>query len=600
MEIINKKSKIACFIHSTNIELHKTEILEYLVNYLNNLGIINKLDFLFINNIGINIDEDYFKKINDKIIVVNYSNDNNLFENCTLKQLYSFSKLNTDYKILYLHTKGVSYEKNHHFYKGIISWINYMLYCLVDNLDSCLNILKHKEVVGCNYRVEGGNPIHFSGNFWWATSKYLNKLSIVGLNNKYDAEFWLFCKNPSYFNAHFIKHMYENVYPLTYYKNTVLNNFKIEENKLNNPKYIHCLIGWDGVGLCNQLFSLISCIFNNVDKQGLKIILLYKFLNDFETNIYSLSSEIFDLDKMNIFLKQYDIILLDKYTTQLEIISVKYGIDDKNIDITEKIVEKYYNSNDNSLIIPIHTNINELYHDPVPNVVKFIYVKYKINNMVFDDMFIENSRIELNYLNSQEKHKQNGIKNENKNNIELFDKILKNITFNEKYYNVANNFIYNIIEEINIKEINIKEKINIIHIRNETDAINFWGGINKLNPVQYKETLENKYIYLITKYLDKNSHNIILSMNTDNKVIDYLKDNNYSYNFINKNDYGREINAIVDLIISNKCSGVFIGNVNPINFHGSSFSYCIYKMLDSNIKKILVDTDDILHEEYIL
>ena len=105
---------------------------------------------------------------------------------------------------------------------------------------------------------------------------------------------------------------------------------------------------------------------------------------------------------------------------------------------------------------------------------------------------------------------------------------------------------------------------------------------------------------MIEKYLDKNSHNIVLSMNTDNKVIDYLKHNNYNYNFINKNNCGREINAIIDLIISNKCNNVFIGNIHPINFHGSTFSYCIYKMLDDHIKKILIDLDNINHEEYVL
>jgi hypothetical protein len=597
MEIYKKKSKNACFIHSTNIDLNKTEILEYLVNYLNNLEFIDKMDFLFINNIGIEINEDHFKKINDNkfsnIIIVNYSNDNNLFENCTLKQLYSFSKLNPDYKILYLHTKGVSHDKTHKFYKGIISWINYMLYCLVDNYESCINILQDVDVIGCNYRIKGENPIHFSGNYWWATSNYINKLSIVGLNTKYDAEFWLFGKNPSYFNIHTLNYMYENNYPQSYYKNSVINNFKIKENKINNPTFTHCLLGWKGIGLCNQLFSLVSCIFDNINKNGIKIIVLYEFLNDIETNIYSNSSEIFDLEIINIFLAKYNIILLDKYKSKLEIIDIKYGIDDNNIDITEKIVKKYYNSNENSLIVPINTNINKLYYDPEPGIVKFIYVKYKINNMIFNNIFLENSQIELNNLNSEKKHKQNEITIENKKNIKLFDIILKNITFNKKYYNIANSFI----RTLNITE---KIKINIIHIRNELDAITFWGNINKIKPVKYKEILENKYIYLIEKYLDKNSHNIVLSMNTDNKVIDYLKHNNYNYNFINKNNCGREINAIIDLIISNKCNNVFIGNIHPINFNGSTFSYCIYKMLDDHIKKILIDLDNINHEEYVL
>ena len=125
-------SKNVCFIHSTNMNITGTRILDMLINYLNYNDIINKLEFLVINNIGEPLDEDKYKNINEKIIVINYSNDISLFENATIKQIVTFSKLHDNYNILYLHTKGVSYKDDHYFYPGILSWINYMLYSLIN------------------------------------------------------------------------------------------------------------------------------------------------------------------------------------------------------------------------------------------------------------------------------------------------------------------------------------------------------------------------------------------------------------------------------------------------------------------------------------
>ena len=99
---------------------------------------------------------------------------------------------------------------------------------------------------------------------------------------------------------------------------------------------------------------------------------------------------------MNIYLKEYNITLLDKNKITFEIVSVLYGIDDFKIDITKKIVTNYYNGHNKTLIIPVNTDINKLYYDPVPNVLKYIYVIYKINNIEINDIFIENSYVNIN------------------------------------------------------------------------------------------------------------------------------------------------------------------------------------------------------------
>ena len=172
MALVNKS---ICFIHSSNMNIHKTEILERIINYLKYRKLFDFFEFCIINNIGNDIDESHFKKINEKIIVINYSKDINLFECITIKQIISFSKMHNNYNILYLHTKGSSYTKNYIYNDGIVSWTNYMLYCLVDNFQTCTDLLNRYDTVGCNFRNDPKK--HYSGNFWWARSSYLQKLN---------------------------------------------------------------------------------------------------------------------------------------------------------------------------------------------------------------------------------------------------------------------------------------------------------------------------------------------------------------------------------------------------------------------------------------
>lgn len=218
----------ACFIHSTNMDITGSRILDMLINYLNERNIIDKLEFLAINNIGIPIDEEKYKNIHKKIIVINYSNDASLFENATMKQIITFSKLHDNYNILYLHTKGVSYNDDHYFYPGIISWINYMLYSLVDNSDRCIKLLNIYDTIGVNIKEHDENPLHYSGNFWWGKSSYLKKLSPTVFKDKYDCEFLTLSKSPKYFNIFTLPHMYQNVYALESYRDNIINSFDSE------------------------------------------------------------------------------------------------------------------------------------------------------------------------------------------------------------------------------------------------------------------------------------------------------------------------------------------------------------------------------------
>ena len=66
------KNNVCCFIHSTHLNIWKTEILEQIINYLKDTKFIEICDFIYINNIGETINEDYFNKISEKYKLLNH------------------------------------------------------------------------------------------------------------------------------------------------------------------------------------------------------------------------------------------------------------------------------------------------------------------------------------------------------------------------------------------------------------------------------------------------------------------------------------------------------------------------------------------------
>lgn len=202
-----RDSKLAGFIHSCTLETNGTKILKRILRTLA-AGLLQKLRYLIINNVGTHISvEELFAETPKNVILINSPAGSEMFEAATLREMHFFSQLHPDYKIMYLHTKGVSHVPGHPFYENIHDWTNFMLYSIVHQHESCIQILNHVDAAGSNYRHpmydEHRNPPHFSGNFWWARASYIRSLSIHDLNGKYDAEWWLLRGNSTF--AHICK-----------------------------------------------------------------------------------------------------------------------------------------------------------------------------------------------------------------------------------------------------------------------------------------------------------------------------------------------------------------------------------------------------------
>jgi hypothetical protein len=137
--------------------------------------------------------------------------------------------------------------------------------------------------------------------------------------------------------------------------------------------------------------------------------------------------------------------------------------------------------------------------------------------------------------------------------------ILSNLKFNSKFYDIA--------DEILKKNKITAEPCNVIHLRLENDAIECWSKQNGLSPEEFKKILEIKYIKNIEKFINKNYITIVVASEYDNNVIKYLRDNGYLYLTTEKRFKERELNAIVDLIITQRCDRVILG------FFESSFVF---------------------------
>lgn len=113
----------------------------------------------------------------------------------------------------------------------------------------------------------------------------------------------------------------------------------------------------------------------------------------------------------------------------------------------------------------------------------------------------------------------------------------------------------------------------------------------------FKSHIKNKYIDLISRFINKDDSTIILSYSLSNMVIDFMVKNNYKFILTEKQFNGRELNAIVDLLVSKSCNNVFIGAYNFENETGSTFSKYIGTILPVNVKKICIDLDRITGPE---
>lgn len=218
------KSKIAIFHHVYTVNNWLQIYLEQL-HKLQQSGLYDEADYIHVGISGDQYIPYDFTKINR--IEINEHPD---LEADTMNAARNFACANPDYRILYLHTKGVTrYETDVEQTSSM--WRNYLEYFNILQWKRCVDLLSEYDVVGTELHekawikyVEYNLP-HYHGNFWWTTGKYLSKLDpdyIYGKNcdnwwGRYNSEFWLFQQNPKAYNFYTKGgNLYDGIQPQEY------------------------------------------------------------------------------------------------------------------------------------------------------------------------------------------------------------------------------------------------------------------------------------------------------------------------------------------------------------------------------------------------
>lgn len=358
---------------------------------------------------------------------------------------------------------------------------------------------------------------------------------------------------------------------------------------------------WYGTGLTNEIFFIVYGIIDCINNKR-KNLVINNFRVEPMTNKFCGINEILDIHYLNILLKKYDIAVFDRNNLSFNIDTIIYGLNDITIDITKESKELFYTSN--KLRIPAGTILNNIKGDPLSGQAKKLYITYTINSNTVVEEYSEyiHKDIILDLQNPTNILNWEQIDNCYIKDRELFDYLLKNIKFNNRFvkYSEIALLIDKNNEYTNISNIDFQnKKTNVIHLRVEKDMTGHMLSHNKMTQEEYDIELQNKYIELIKQYFSKNDIIFLLSYDINNNVVKFLKENDYEFYITKKQIFeGREQHAILDLLIGEKCNNCFIGNWNFDIRQGSTFSYFLY-VRNNSLENIFIDMYNIKHPEIL-
>jgi hypothetical protein len=370
---------------------------------------------------------------------------------------------------------------------------------------------------------------------------------------------------------------------------------------LPNPKTVYQSITG---GLCNQLFRFINGIIRCA-MAGKKFIVIDYFLCCLKNGNMCPVSKIINLEEMTKQINEIDLCkhikLLDRSNININIINAQYGLKSiSTIDVTS-ILKDYHIIHKK---LPTMTDMNTFFgSDPCVKIKKKLYLQYTLNNYVDsieieeNDFTLYSDTLNLDYMTKY-------IFNKSYLNKYFWYSSQNEVMFNNLFGKIIyTDGFYEIVKSIN-KKFDIS-KMNIMHLRMENDSINHFASFNNLRSDIYKQKLYDKYAESLEKYVDKNNPIYILS-HDEYRIAGHFKDYHFVYTDRKTKDQllmeyygttGRELCAIIDLLIGLSCRNTFIGCHNLKSRRGSTFSYVI--ATHAKCKKILFNLG-IINDEIIV
>lgn len=351
---------------------------------------------------------------------------------------------------------------------------------------------------------------------------------------------------------------------------------------------LSCKIAVKKLGLCNELFHFYQSIIEAIDDEY-NVLVIGRFMPDRYNDKLISFSDIIDIDALNDNLLRKHNIKLYTCPFSFQILKITYGYHDYTIDITDLFMSNFMDKN-NNIFMNKNINLNSLVNDPCSGIPKKLKIYYQINNDSYCKIYHENGG----YLNQDVKF----VVNENffelplftrlgggifhKVHREMYNYIIPKIKFKEIFYDNYNTY----------KTILENKCVNVLHLKFDKITFDHYNSIYGRYDDWFKNTLRDKYIDIIHKYLNPAETTFVLAYNFENEIIKFMIDNRYNILYANKNNLGEEMNALNDMITADICNNIFIGPCNLEGFNGSSFSLNICCRLN-NVKRILFDPDNI-------
>lgn len=212
-----------CVFYHIYCNEHTMEVLKDQINKIVWSGLYKNADHIYCFVCGqdkyVKQCSEYIEKCGKKFTIEAVGIDDATYERFTLLKIKNLLQAND--KFLYIHTKGIT-KKNTHMANNIEDWRYIMEYFLISNWMECTELLNKYDTVGINQLTQNNDfKGHYSGNFWWSTAEYFNKLPDT-IDDYYTApEDYIFLANPSAKNIHstgLAGHgHYDNPYPLNRY-----------------------------------------------------------------------------------------------------------------------------------------------------------------------------------------------------------------------------------------------------------------------------------------------------------------------------------------------------------------------------------------------
>jgi hypothetical protein len=166
------------------------------------------------------------EKSGSKFVVAAEGPGDRSYERFTLLRMITM--IEPDDKVLYFHSKSITKIEN----SNIQDWRMFLEFMTFTNHKEILELLDTYDTVGVNYGYYH-SQYHYSGNFWWATGKYLLKLP-KEIHNEYDApEFWIALGEPKAFQLFNSKiDHYKGQYPMKEYVDIQLASEASHQSRL--------------------------------------------------------------------------------------------------------------------------------------------------------------------------------------------------------------------------------------------------------------------------------------------------------------------------------------------------------------------------------